>query len=273
MVDLQQEHSLNPPRAPVRWIRRGSLCFLDDFCCCHQSVCLTGFTVNGSSSGSSLTEGHLSCDHCWVWSCDLIELQHQLGWRPSPRERAAGRGNTISPSSFSWMTEEHVLALSSPSSCRSALEAARPWNAPQFSERQPERRQRYRLLQEASQGQSLFVEHLSVHQWPIRRNSPQRWVDRSGVWIPSADPHSAAQTPTAQSSVWSGADGPAVKQNKISCYHLKCCLIRVCWLKGTGSRKYPGRAADYIGELLDELAGARDDFVGLLLHRVSVERD
>lgn len=34
--------------------------------------------------------------------------------------------------------------------------------------------------------------------------------------IPSADPHSAAQTLTVQSLVWSGADGLAVQQNKIS---------------------------------------------------------
>lgn len=37
------------------------------------------------------------------------------------------------------------------------------------------------------------------------------------MWIPSADPHNAAQTLRVQSLVWSGADGLAVQQNKISC--------------------------------------------------------
>ena len=36
------------------------------------------------------------------------------------------------------------------------------------------------------------------------------------MWIPSADPHNAAQTLRVQSLVWSGADGLAVQQNKIS---------------------------------------------------------
>lgn len=34
---------------------------------------------------------------------------------------------------------------------------------------------------------------------------------------------------------------------------------------------HPGRAADDVGELLDELARAGDDFVGLLLHRMSAK--
>lgn len=36
------------------------------------------------------------------------------------------------------------------------------------------------------------------------------------MWIPSADPRSAVQTLRVQSLVWSGADGLAVQQNKIS---------------------------------------------------------
>lgn len=39
-----------------------------------------------------------------------------------------------------------------------------------------------------------------------------------------------------------------------------------------GSANYPGRAADDIGELLDELARTGNDFVGLLLHRMSAKR-
>lgn len=35
------------------------------------------------------------------------------------------------------------------------------------------------------------------------------------MWLPSAVPHSAAQTLRVQSLVWSGADGLAVQQNKI----------------------------------------------------------
>lgn len=35
------------------------------------------------------------------------------------------------------------------------------------------------------------------------------------MWIPSADPHSVAQTLRVQFLVWSGADGLAVQHNKI----------------------------------------------------------
>lgn len=96
--------------------------------------------------------------------------------------------------------------------------------------------------------------------------------------LPSAGPHSAAQTLRVRSLVWSGADGLAVQQNKICFNLLKFCLIQCLFCTTTvneggriGSTKYPWRAADNIRELFDELACAGDDFIGLLLRGVSEE--
>lgn len=46
---------------------------------------------------------------------------------------------------------------------------------------------------------------------------PCHWIDELEIFcVPSADPHSVAQTLRAQSLVWSSADGLAAQQNKIS---------------------------------------------------------
>lgn len=51
------------------------------------------------------------------------------------------------------------------------------------------------------------------------------------TWIPFADPHNAAQTLRVQSLVWSGADGLAVQQNKISCNWYKCFSFHIFFQK------------------------------------------
>lgn len=103
------------------------------------------------------------------------------------------------------------------------------------------------------------------------------WNQPSNNCVPSADRHSTARTPRARSLVWSGADGLAVREKKQDRLQLAQMLFKPTgfyssrrhWTEEREIHKYPRRAADYIGELFDELACAGDDFVGLLLRGVS----